>query len=161
MPALKEYATGNMLQELGFNSKMITEVETNAGLVYAKHALGGQQAINNSKLPDYNLQHVPVITTPKQDEIWKKISKSTFPGPPNDLGGGSIPTTNYRIPSSVLPGDKRGGVLMKADVVKGKQADTSEMFGTAEASAQSETQFQQQGLICPFLLFCAIPSSVQ
>ena len=156
MPPLKEYATGNMLQELGFNSKMITDVETNAGLVYAKHAFGAQLAINNSKLPDYNLQNVPVISTPRQDEIWKKIPKSTFPGPPNDFGGGSIPTTKYRIPSSSLSGVKPGGVLMKTDVVKGKQADTSEMFGT-DAGAQSETQVQQQGLICPFLLFCAMP----
>jgi len=157
MPALTEYANGKLLNELGFNNKMITEVETNAGLVFAKHAFGGQQTINNSKLPDYNLQNVPVITTPKQDEIWKKIPKSTFPGPPNDFGGGSIPATNYRISSSAVSGVKPGGVLMKTDVVKDKQADTSEMFGTAEASAQLETQIQQQGLICPFLLFCAIP----
>jgi hypothetical protein len=43
---------------------------------------------------------------------------------------------------------------MKTDVVEGRPADTSEMFGAA-TSAGDIVQAKRRGFACPFLVFCA------
>jgi hypothetical protein len=66
--------------------------------------------------------------------------------------GGS--TSKYRLPSTASSSEKRGGVKMKAEIVKRKTTDFSEMFGI-ESSPKKKEIFQQKELICPFLLFSA------
>jgi tetratricopeptide (TPR) repeat protein len=73
--------------------------------------------------------------------------------PPPRLGIPTLP--NYRLPSAALPSDKRGGVLMKTEVVKTEQADMSEWFGSAAGTQRVEVR--QGSLFSPFLLFCASP----
>jgi hypothetical protein len=91
--------------------------------------------------------------TPKLDQTFKPAY--TPPHKPYP-----VPLSDYRFPSMALPGmpgDKRSGVIIKADVVKGERADTSELFGGG-ASAQTAATGQEE-LFSPFLLFCAMAES--
>jgi hypothetical protein len=99
----------------------------------------------------------------RREEIERKPDIIVYDGP--EKWGGPPPrrpppppppiaSNDYRLPST--PSDKRGGVKMKADVVKGEPADTSEMFGGG-TSEKPMVVNQQEGLYSPFLLFCAVP----
>jgi hypothetical protein len=100
---------------------------------------------------------IPVPT--QRVEMRKKPDIIIYDGP-GKWGGPPPPPPSppaaYRLPSTAVPGDKRGGVKMKADVVKGEPADTSEMFGGG-ATEKPAVAIQQEGLYSPFLLFCAVP----
>ena len=117
------------------------------------------QRMPAAPLPSLRLQKpIPVGPLPLQDESWKKpyvdLRKPFIgPFPPDKFGGAGVPTTSFRLPSTVLPGEKRGGVAMKTDVVKGEPADTSELFGGG--AGEKPTGLSQEGLFSPFLLFCA------
>lgn len=109
--------------------------------LFSQEAGQTQNNIGTSKLPDHNINSFPDTKIKQQDEIYKRAARGPFP--PDKPGGAGIPSANYRISSSAIPENmKRSGVIMKADVVKGKQADTSEMFGI-KSSSHSETEIQR------------------
>ncbi len=98
---------------------------------------------------------IPVGVGPLQNNSWKKYSAL----PPNSPPPG--PPPNYRLSSTAMqssPGDKRRGVKLKADVVINQPADTSDWFGS-ETSEKATVATEQQGLLSPFLLFCATPAT--
>ena len=141
----------SFVSRVGFNPSHITQLDHKAHLTNTMLTVGQGSSSGQLNPSGFNIDFVPVVVTPTQDEIWKKT-----PGffPPDRFSGAGIPTTDYRIPSMVSLGDERGGVSMRADVVKDQPADMSGIFG-GETSAQTATQ--QDHLVCPFLLFCAMP----
>jgi tetratricopeptide (TPR) repeat protein len=66
----------------------------------------------------------------------------------------SADAPSYRLPSTAVAADKRGGVAMHADVVKNERADTSDLFGSSPDDRLAT--IRQDGLFSPFLLFCAL-----
>jgi hypothetical protein len=156
--SFSEMFGSQFIKQVGFNQGVVAELDNAAKIANIMHPVAQQQSQQQFRLPDQSIRNISLIVTPRQDEVWKKIWKNpSFPiFPPDKFGGAGVPSGSYRLPSNVMPDEKRGGVAMKADVVKGEKADTSEMFG-GETSTVA-TSIQQEGLVCPFLIFCAMPS---
>ena len=92
--------------------------------------------------------------TAGQDDAWRKLV--IFP--PHRFG--AVPVSDYRLPSTALPGlPEVGGVMMTAEVVKDEPADTSELFGGG-AKEKPAARTWQEGLFSPFLLFCALAPEI-
>lgn len=163
----------NMLGKRGYQLPTMTEYLNKTGVTDSIRFDRGQLAREDAKAIAWNAQNltakpfpgtgagnltadfrVPVITSPRAAQVWK----TAFPGqfPPDKFGGAAVP--DYRLPSTSLPGDKRGGVAMKADVVTGESADTSEMFG-GESKTEMSSVPEQSGLVAAYLLFCSFPAS--
>lgn len=172
----------SFISRIGLNPSHVNQLDNKAHLLNALLPTEREQTRLSSRLLyDSRFSEIPAIITPKQDEIWKKVApffrppdrhllpiatyddlrRYTFkpPDPPGKFGGAAVPTGSYRFPPSALPGDKRGGVIMKTDVIKGGKAEMSEIFG--EDTSTTVEVSQQEGLFCPFLVFCAMPSEVE
>ena len=142
----------DFIRKTGFNQQVVADLDRRARLAEAIRPIGQGSSSGQLRPSDLSFDRAPVIVTPTQDEVWKRT-----PGflPPDGFGGAGIPTTDYRLPSNVSLGGKRGGVAMRADVVTDKPADMSGIFGGGTSMRSTN---QQSHLICPFLLFCAISS---
>jgi tetratricopeptide (TPR) repeat protein len=90
--------------------------------------------------------------TPRLDEAFKP---RYMPPPPF----GSAPMTSGRLPTKVQTDLPVKGVLLPAEVVKNAPADLSAFGGGAARGASVASA--QNGLMCPFLLFCAVAAGDQ
>lgn len=142
-----EMYTPQHVKQIGVSAKTVTELDNLARWANTTRPLTGNASSSSSL--DSLRTPIPGMATTIHDDMWKR--PFLLPPPRFD----PTPVTNFRLPSSVLPGDKRGGVALKADVVKGKPADTSDFFGGG-SSDKPKGISQQQALLCPFLLFCAL-----
>jgi len=144
-----EMFTPRLVTQVGFDTKTVAELDNYTS--WANASAGGKTM--RPTIPT----GVPDLS--QLDPAWKRpyidlTKRYMGPFPPDKFGGAGVPS--YRLPSTDLLGDKRGGVKLKADVVKGQPADTSGIFG-GEGAATGAGSREQQGLLCPFLLFCAAP----
>jgi hypothetical protein len=147
---LSEMFTPQYLDQIGIRQNTVAELDN-----YARWA-NSTRTLQSAPLQNLQMP-IPVGIVPTQEDSWKKPSIGSFP--PFKFDAAAVAPSTYRLPSAALPEDKRGGVAMKTDVVKGAPADTSEMFGGRANEAPKVTSaasYEQNGLWSPPLLFCAL-----
>jgi tetratricopeptide (TPR) repeat protein len=183
-----EMYTPQDLKQMGFDATTIAEFDDqtrwyNSSLDYRRPSGATSASLQNLQRPmptsttllQDDVWKKPALPWRRRNDVPPPTRSDLFippsAGPPPPPSGGdprrrqpegavgsATNPPNNRLPSTASPGDKRGGVKMKADVVKGAPADMSEMFGGG-ASGKSTVATQQEGLFSPFLLFCAIPTT--